>query len=336
MRASTDAKPHRSFTTAQLLDISINFPVFVVALQTARIAGHNTAIVLFSLATPLIPLFWYSIFIGIEHRDRLRNALSSRSFIWRAVRLAVGISAGLVSVLLLLFVKKQGRADYWLVSAATFWFALLAVASFWPRARKFKSENHQESPSSAIASTESTLVTAQRIARLGDRIVAAVLDGVLILPVSFFLTGELTARWYRIPTDQNGGFTLNGGPALLSITSATALWCLYYFFAEWLSGSTLGKEVMGIQVLASSGEKCGPARAFVRNLLRPVDAFGFYLVGFVAALLSPTNQSLGDRTAGTTVRESPLTRRKLAFFAWLLLLTGFIAGAPALFRLFPR
>jgi uncharacterized RDD family membrane protein YckC len=98
----------------------------------------------------------------------------------------------------------------------------------------------------------------------------------------------------------------------------TVLWCAYHFLFEWLSGKTLGKEIMAIEVLASNREKCRSGRAFVRNLLRPIDAFGFYLLGFLVALFSSSNQRIGDRVAGTIVWENSSARRKLAALAWLV------------------
>jgi uncharacterized RDD family membrane protein YckC len=233
--------------------------------------------------------------------------------------------------------KGHDRETLWFVSGGIFWFGLLAIACFRPRTRKLKSPDELAAfplePSSELLSVESTSGSVQRVARLGDRIIAAVLDGVLVLPVFGIMMG-LTAHYYHIQADEGGTITLHGGPALFVMLVSTVLWCVYYFLAEWLVGRTLGKEIMGIKVLACNGKKCGPRQAFIRNSLRPVDAFGFYLVGFVAALLSPTNQSIGDRTAGTIPRENPLARRKLAFLLWLIVLVGFGGGSYSLLRFF--
>jgi len=54
-------------------------------------------------------------------------------------------------------------------------------------------------------------------------------------------------------------------------------------------------------------------RAFLRNLLRPVDAIGFYLLGFIVAISSKENLRIGDRVARTVVAENPRARRWQAF-----------------------
>jgi uncharacterized RDD family membrane protein YckC len=54
-------------------------------------------------------------------------------------------------------------------------------------------------------------------------------------------------------------------------------------------------------VVDEHGEHPTLSAAVVRNILRPVDALFFYLVGAVFALMSPLGQRLGDRAAHTVV-----------------------------------
>lgn len=52
------------------------------------------------------------------------------------------------------------------------------------------------------------------------------------------------------------------------------------------------------------GSRLDPRSAFVRNILRPVDAFPYvfpYLVGAVLVWSGPLRQRLGDRVAKTAV-----------------------------------
>ena len=64
---------------------------------------------------------------------------------------------------------------------------------------------------------------------------------------------------------------------------------------------TLGKRMVGIRVVADDGEHVGLNAAVIRNLLRLVDGFFFYLVGALFALNSSRGRRLGDHVAGTLV-----------------------------------
>lgn len=74
------------------------------------------------------------------------------------------------------------------------------------------------------------------------------------------------------------------------------------------SGQTIGKRVMGLRVLQESGVRVGFHQSLLRNLARLIDRIPlFYLVGGVAAVLSRSQQRLGDLLAGTiVVRERRL------------------------------
>lgn len=75
------------------------------------------------------------------------------------------------------------------------------------------------------------------------------------------------------------------------------------------SGQTVGKRLMHLRVIQESGVRIGFYHAALRNLVRPVDRLPFlYLVGGAAALLTRSQQRLGDLLAGTVVvRERRLT-----------------------------
>ena len=75
----------------------------------------------------------------------------------------------------------------------------------------------------------------------------------------------------------------------------------YYIFGEALTGGTVGKGMVRIRVVNEHGEHPSVSAAIVRNILRPVDALFFYLVGAAFALTSPHGQRFGDRAAHTVV-----------------------------------
>jgi uncharacterized RDD family membrane protein YckC len=98
---------------------------------------------------------------------------------------------------------------------------------------------------------------------------------------------------------------------IISPDAATAISVLLYFLIsifygivlEWAwNGQTIGKKLFRLRVVDADGLKLSPSQAFIRNLLRMVDVLpGFYMIGGVTALLSPTYQRLGDIAGRTYV-----------------------------------
>jgi uncharacterized RDD family membrane protein YckC len=82
----------------------------------------------------------------------------------------------------------------------------------------------------------------------------------------------------------------------------------YGIVLEWRwRGQTLGKRVMGLRVVDAQGLRLQFPQIALRNFLRFVDALPLlYLVGGIAAMVSPKCQRLGDLAANTIVaRERP-------------------------------
>ncbi len=76
---------------------------------------------------------------------------------------------------------------------------------------------------------------------------------------------------------------------------------LYHALLEGLLGQTLGKKVCGIVVLKADFTPCTLSAGFLRNLLRIVDAFFYYLVASVVLAATFKWQRLGDMAADTVV-----------------------------------
>lgn len=74
------------------------------------------------------------------------------------------------------------------------------------------------------------------------------------------------------------------------------------------NGQTIGKRLFHLRVIDQTGLPLRIEQAWVRNLMRVVDALPFaYLAGGIAAMSSPLMQRFGDRVAGTlVVRQTPL------------------------------
>lgn len=151
---------------------------------------------------------------------------------------------------------------------------------------------------------------------VGARFAAFVLDVVLVTVfVTAFAYSPIAINPLTgLPTDTQRGFD-----ATLAIGVAVAL--VYVWVCEAFFGTTIWKLAFGLHVYASRGGMVGLVRAFVRNLLRPLDLF---LIGGILALL-PGHRRLGDLVSGTVVARSPL-RGFAPLVGWILILL--LCGLP--------
>jgi uncharacterized RDD family membrane protein YckC len=132
-----------------------------------------------------------------------------------------------------------------------------------------------------------------QIASLGLRVVACILDIILLLIVMTifsFVTGNMAS--------DGVGFAYEGGSALISFVVGFG----YFIVSEALWGGTPAKLALGLRVVREEdGAPIDWAKSLVRNILRIVDGLFFYLVGFIIALSSAKTQRLGDKLAKTVV-----------------------------------
>jgi uncharacterized RDD family membrane protein YckC len=131
------------------------------------------------------------------------------------------------------------------------------------------------------------------------RFVAVLLDAVIVFFPAGIVIGLLSGGGYTDTGNgyANAGIDLGGKATWLFL----ALGLGYYVLCEAVTGATLGKHMVGIQVIGEDGEDLTFGASLVRNLLRLVDCLFFYLVGGIFALTSPHGQRLGDRAAHTLV-----------------------------------
>lgn len=127
------------------------------------------------------------------------------------------------------------------------------------------------------------------------RFVAVLIDGILLI-VLLLVLALVFGQGYS--TNENGthavGVTADGWWPLFVVLA-------YYVGSETLAGQTVGKRAVGLRVVDVSGEPIGLGQALVRNVLRVVDAFLFYLVAAISVWSSAERQRIGDRVANTVV-----------------------------------
>lgn len=105
---------------------------------------------------------------------------------------------------------------------------------------------------------------------------------------------------------------------IVFVTFFMILLLCYPLIMEIMSdGQTIGKSIMGIQVICLDGSKPSKTALFLRWILYGVD-FGCLFVGIVFIIFSKNCQRLGDLAAGTTVvkltkNQKPFILRSFGF-----------------------
>lgn len=147
-----------------------------------------------------------------------------------------------------------------------------------------------------IAFTTSQFVSIEyELASPVVRALASILDVIFLLIYLSLASYMVSANAFTFTADSL---------SIFSVFLIRLPWLLYSPVMEYLTnGRSLGKLIMGIRVVKSSGETAGMREYFTRWIFRIVDiwAGGF---GFLALLVSSTNekgQRIGDIMADTVV-----------------------------------
>jgi len=168
-----------------------------------------------------------------------------------------------------------------------------------------KSDIQRESPASSVTSpakqevTQNTTHQETEYKGVGIRFVAQVVDCLICL-IMFGIIGSVIAGMVGGTTAD--GFELEGGSAAM-VQFLTLVFSILYFsiLETYWNGQTLGKKITGIQVICEDGSTPTFSTSSIRNIMRIIDGFAFYLVAAVSVWASSTNQRLGDRIAHTYV-----------------------------------
>jgi uncharacterized RDD family membrane protein YckC len=109
-------------------------------------------------------------------------------------------------------------------------------------------------------------------------------------------------------SDWMTGFGANAVTILFIVLIFASQW-LYFFLFEWRwNGQTPGKRLLHLRVIKADGAPVNWIDVLLRDLARPVDAFGpMALIGLLMIFVTPRAQRLGDFMARTLViRETPI------------------------------
>ena len=125
---------------------------------------------------------------------------------------------------------------------------------------------------------------------------AWILD-ILFLSIFFFpITYLYSGEWIMGPSQHLWGIS---DPICLVFL---AIIFIYLIVMEAYLGWTVGKRLLGMKVVNSSGGSIGLQKSIIRNLLRLIDGLpAFNILGIVLIASSETGQRFGDRIAKTYV-----------------------------------
>ncbi|MBX3314303.1 MAG: RDD family protein [Actinobacteria bacterium] len=119
----------------------------------------------------------------------------------------------------------------------------------------------------------------------------------LTVSASFGLAVALGALLLGVFTGHEADPVRDGGPVWL--VAYTAWWFLYLWVSISIAGRTIGKALLGLQVVAVDGGRLGPARAAVRAVVLPVSMI--LGLGLLPAVLGRSRRALHDYAARSQV-----------------------------------
>jgi len=142
----------------------------------------------------------------------------------------------------------------------------------------------------------------RRLAGIGSRFIAGLLDALIVLG-GLILLGVILVFTVGLRGLGLGRGSDAGTLVLMFVLVVFFLaYCSYFIFFELITnGQSPGKKVLRIRVVKEGGGPITAADVIIRTLLRAVDGIGLYGVAGVCMFISPKAKRLGDLAAGTLV-----------------------------------
>lgn len=179
----------------------------------------------------------------------------------------------------------------------------------------------QQEPRQEPEVRQSPAIPREACAGVGQRFAALLIDTIIIsFLISFLVNMGINPvysmdidvvsklgidQWLRkLPQEEFSFVEMKDMVNLLFVSTISnfALIFAYYLLTESAFCATPGKLALGLRVLKKDGGRCTVGAAFVRNLLRFIDALPvLYLIAVLLVSCTPYKQRLGDLAAGTVV-----------------------------------
>jgi uncharacterized RDD family membrane protein YckC len=140
-------------------------------------------------------------------------------------------------------------------------------------------------------------------ASAAPRVLARLLDLLVHMGSGFFALVWIGvfAALFLSGTDKAALLATLGSNKLLAIVFGMLGSLAYHTCMEGFHGSTIGKRLLGLQVLSEDGGSCSLVQAAKRSLAILWDGLFFGLIGITAMNGCPQRQRNGDDWAGTIV-----------------------------------
>jgi uncharacterized RDD family membrane protein YckC len=161
-------------------------------------------------------------------------------------------------------------------------------------------------------------------ARLGDRLIAVILDSIFVGALLLLAAAAILYHWPHILETMSRTIVIVG-----SAIGALLIAFIYYWLQEGAFGATMGKAIIGLRVTRQDGSVPGLGSSAIRNAFRLVDGLPLYMPGFFVAAFSRGRRRIGDFAAQTFVLEHAVSvgERVAVVFLWLAGIGAAVWGA---------
>lgn len=146
----------------------------------------------------------------------------------------------------------------------------------------------------------------RRLAGIGSRFIAGFLDNLLIALIYIVLFILLLAVGINLRDVGISGIAQIWLFTFIILIAFAIYWGYFVLFEMWTNGQSPGKKYVKIRVVQVEGGGISFTSIAIRNLLRVVDAIGFYAVAGIVMFVTKKIQRLGDLAAGTVVISEEL------------------------------
>ncbi len=164
----------------------------------------------------------------------------------------------------------------------------------------------------------------QEAATLIQRILAWVIDFILIIIYSMVITGLLTNIMVRV--------TSGDVAAIIIVIGYLPIFFYPLLMETFNHGKTIGKSIMGIRVMCLDGTEPTKTAYLLRWLLLGVDMLMSGL-GLAFIIFSKNSQRIGDMAAGTTVVQTSKKKMPMIIRTPLIQANYFVPTYPEVMNL---